>query len=550
MISLGCDVLVVGTGCAGYMAALEAARLGCSVLLVDKGLAGRNGCTVMAEQICAVLPSSAGGDSPEIHFQDTLRAGRGINDPELVRAMVETAPQSIALLVEMGVTFDRDERGGFLLDEMNGHSYPRALFHADITGKLIVDALRGEALRFGITTLEDLMVTSLTTQGGRIAGAIGLDWAQARPVALRAKAVVLATGGAGQMYPLTTNPAQSTGDGIALALRAGAAARDLEFYQFYPVTIIHPSTLRGSVLGISQFGRLYNARGERFMEKYAPEVMEGATRDILSQAMARELALGHGSPHGGLFLDVGGLKGELYDQYEEEVAACRSHGLDLRVDRVEVRPASHYAIGGVRITPQGETGIQGLYAAGETAGGAHGANRLGNNSLLDAVVFGGRAGRAAGLYARDQEQAALGSPEAEREETRLRSLVTRGTRKHCPLDIRTCLQEVMEESAGIIRREEGLRRAERELEALEMSLQEETGIASESLLFNLQLAEYLETENLLLYARALTAAALMRRESRGAHYREDYPEAEDSRWLRSIEIVLNGSGFALEAVAV
>ena len=549
MQAVQADVVVIGTGSAGYCAAIEAARSGCSVLVLDKGLAGRSGCSVSAEQIAAVIPGAAAGDSPEAHYRDTLAAGQGLNDARLVRIMVEEGGPCIARLEQLGVLFRRTPTGQYALDPMNGHSFPRSLYFRDITGKVMIDTLRGEALRLGVRTLEDVQVTALAGDGRSVSAAIGLDFQRGDTLLARARAVVIATGGAAQLYPLTTNPIQSTGDGLCLALKRGAVLKDLEFYQSYPISVVSPGTLRGFVLGISQFGRLYNAKGERFMEKYSP-ALESATRDVLSQAIASEIRAGNGGPGGGVYLDVTGLKDQIYEEYSDAVRLTRKHGIDLRTDRVEVRPAAHYAMGGIKIDERAETGVAGLFAAGEAAGGIHGANRLGNNSLLDTVVFGVRAGRFAAEYARQCSEPRVSRDEVQAEIGRLQALQNTRQRRYAPWEIRDRLQSVMEQKAGIIRNSSGLEAAESELQVLEAQLQRETGVSVPGGRFNRSLADYLETENLLLLARALIRAALERRETRGAHFREDCPNLDAKEGRQNLEFVLQKSRLVMSKAVV
>jgi fumarate reductase (CoM/CoB) subunit A len=549
MQAVQADVAVIGTGSAGYCAAIEAARSGCSVLVLDKGLAGRSGCSVSAEQIAAVIPGVAAGDSPEVHYRDTLAAGQGLNDTRLARIMVEEGEACIARLAEMGVLFKRTPAGDYALDPMNGHSFPRSLYFRDITGKVMIDTLRGEAQRLGVRTLEDVQITALAGDGTTVSAAIGLDFQRGDTLVARARAIVIATGGASQLYPLTTNPVQSTGDGLCLALKCGAVLKDLEFYQSYPISVVSPETLRGFVLGISQFGRLYNARGERFMEKYSPALLEAATRDVLSQAVASEIRAGNGGPGGGVYLDVTGLNDQIYEEYSDAVRLTRKHGIDLRADRVEVRPAAHYAMGGIKIDERTETGVAGLFAAGEATGGIHGANRLGNNSLLDTVVFGMRAGRFAAEYARQCAEPRVSMDAIQEETGRLQALLKTTNRRYAPWEIRSRLQNVMEQKAGIIRNAGELEAAQSELQALDDQLRHETGVSVSCGQFNRSLADYLETENLLLLARALVSAALERRESRGAHFREDYPRIGGDECRRNYEFVLKRGRLVMSQAA-
>lgn len=534
------EVLIVGSGIAGLMAGIEARERGCAARLLDKGLIGRSGCSVSAEQIAAVIPGQATLDSPQAHLRDTLQAGRGINDIKLAERMVADAPAAIHRLEQAGVSFDRTPAGRLCLEEMNGHRFPRSLLHGDTTGRAITTALRNHARRRGVALRPDVLVTALLASGRRAAGAVGVDFASGAPVVFRAKSVVLACGGAGQLYPLTTNPVQATGDGYILGFQAGAALRDMEFYQFYPAAVIHPASLRGFILGISQHGRLLNGRGERFMVRYAAREMEKATRDTLTLAVFREIRAGGGSPAGGVYLDATGLRAETYHRYRDALRVCRRHGVDLRRGPVEVAPAAHYCMGGIRIDAEGGTGVGGLYAAGEVAGGVHGANRLGNNSLLDAAVFGARAGASAAAWARQEPLPDPDRGSIDREVERVSEAAGRGPRRYAPLEIRRRLQAVMAGGVGIVRHRAGLERARAELEELQAAFDRQTGVAPGRLLFNRQLADFLETGFLLRLARIMVLAAAARPESRGAHYREDHPLPDDAHWLGSNEIELIG----------
>ena len=269
MDPLKTDILVIGSGGAGLLAAIEAANMGVLVTVVDKGIIGKSGSTVGAQQIAAAIPGQWEQDSATVHYQDTVASGQYVNDTRLVEILVKGAPGRIAQLEELGLIFDREADGKFKLMPMNGHTHPRSLFHSDITGKFMLDVMRVEAERLRVNMISDVAITSLISRDDRILGAVGLDFARGKPIAFHAKAVIIATGGAGQLYPLTSNPFQTTGDGIALALRSGAILRDLEFYQFYPVTVLSPQTLRGFAMGIAQFGRLYNSKDARFLARSA-----------------------------------------------------------------------------------------------------------------------------------------------------------------------------------------------------------------------------------------------------------------------------------------
>jgi fumarate reductase (CoM/CoB) subunit A len=541
MDPLRTDILVIGSGGAGLLAAVEAANMGASVTVVDKGLVGKSGSTVGAQQIAAAIPGQWEQDSAAVHYQDTVASGQRINDARLVKILVEDAPERIAQLEDLGLIFERRADGKFKLIPMNGHTHPRSLFHSDITGKLMLDVMRVAAGRLKVNMIHDVMITSLLCRDGWVLGAVGLDFGRGKPITFHAKAVIIATGGAGRLYPLTSNPVQTTGDGIALALRSGAVARDLEFYQFYPVTVLSPQTLRGFAMGIAQFGRLYNNENHRFMEKYDPKAMEGATRDRLSFGIFSEIRAGNGSKNGGVYLDVTGLAPDVYESFASEVELCAHHGIDLKKDRVEVSPCSHYFMGGILINENCEATIKGLYVAGEAAGGVHGANRLGNNSLTDAVVFGARAGRSAGAFVKREGFLSIDSGQTGSAIANISMLANKRSGSLQPSDVINQLQTIMWEKVGIIRNEKGLGTAIESISELEDRLAHDTRIISDRLLFNRQVNDYVEAENMLLLGKSIALAAMTRQESRGAHYREDYRESNDAKWLVNTEIVMDGS---------
>jgi fumarate reductase (CoM/CoB) subunit A len=543
------DLLVVGSGAAGFTAAIQAAREGCRVLLADRQLIGRSGCTVMAEQLAAVVPGQVEGDSPERHYRDTLEAGRGLCRPELVRLLVEEVFQRVSELEAAGLRLDRRADGTYALDRMNGHRYPRSLYHRDVTGRSIIRALRECARSLDVATRSDLLVTALLQGDEGLAGALAVDARSGDPVMIRSKSVLLATGGAAGLFAPNTNPAGATGDGLALALQAGALLEDLEFVQFYPACLAHPPAVRGSLLGISQYGRLLNNRNERFMESYDPEAMEATTRDRLSRAIAMELRSGRGTRNGGVYCDLTGLDRSLYDQYSSLIRSLHRRRVDIERERVEVCPAAHYTMGGVHTDENGETTVDRLFAAGEVASGVHGANRLGNNSLSETLVFGYRAGRSATRCCRKHGFARPNREQVDGELERVGALINRKPKRLAPAVIKERLQLLMGEHAGVLREETELAHAARELRRLQEQLRLETGIRPEHLVANLQLFDYLETENMLLLAGGLIEAARMRRESRGAQVRLDYPNQDDRQWLSHISVCMQAGTLRVESNA-
>jgi fumarate reductase (CoM/CoB) subunit A len=540
------DLLIVGSGAAGFMAAIRAAQEGCPVLLIDKQLPGRSGCTVMAEQLAAVVPGQIEGDSPEQHYRDTLEAGRGLCRPEMVRPLVEEIFQRVRELEEMGLILDRGANGSYAVDHMNGHRYPRSLHNRDVTGRSIIRTMSAFARKLGVEVRADLLVTALVEGEEGLAGALAVDARSGNPLMIRSKSVLLATGGAAGAFSPNTNPAGSSGDGLVLALEAGATLEDLEFVQFYPVCLAHPPAVRGSVLGISQYGRLLNGCNERFMDRYDPEDMEGATRDRLSQAIAMEIRSGRGTRNGGVFCDLTGLDRSLYGQYSSLARVLRLHGLDIESQPVEVCPAAHYTMGGMRVDENGGTSVDRLFVAGEAAAGVHGANRLGNNSLSETLVFGSRAGQSAARCCRSHGFSRPGRERLQEELERIAAPIRRKAKGLAPAVLKERLKLLMGEHAGVLRVEDGLSQAAAELAQLEEQLHLEAVVRPEHLVANLQLSDYFEARNMLLLARGIIESARMRRESRGAQVRLDFPQQDDRHWLRHISVSKRGGALRVE----
>jgi succinate dehydrogenase/fumarate reductase flavoprotein subunit len=540
------ELLIIGSGAAGFMAAIRAAQEGCRVLLADKQLIGRGGCTVMAEQLAAVVPSQIPGDSPEQHYRDTLEAGRGLCRPELVRILAEEVFERVRELEALGLRLDKRADGTYVLDQVNGHRYPRSLYNRDVTGRSVIRALRGAARDLGVVGRADLFVAALLEGEDGLAGALAVDARSGNPVMIQSKAVLLATGGAAGLFSPNTNPAGSTGDGLVLALQAGALLEDLEFVQFYPVCLSQPASVRGGVLGISQYGRLLNDRNERFMGHYYPEALEGTTRDRLSQAIAMEIRAGRGTRSGGVYCDLTGMDQSLYDQYSSLIRFLRRRGIDIETRPVEVCPAAHYTMGGVRTDEKGKTTVDRLFAAGEITSGVHGANRLGNNSLSETLVFGFRAGRSAARCCRKRGFSRPSSGQLAGELERIAAPIRRKPKELTPAVVKKRLQLLMSECAGVLRDEPRLARAGRELQQLQEQLRLEVGIRPEHLVANRQFYDYFETENMLLLSRGIIGAARLRRESRGAQFRLDYPNQDDLRWLTHISVTGRGGTLEVE----
>lgn len=555
MPRLTTEVMVIGGGAAGCRAAIAAADAGARVILVCKGSFGRCGTTNLAGSLyAAAIGHSDPADSIEVHYQDTIVGGGYIGDQDLVSVLVHEAPGSVYELEQYGVAWDKSG-DRFYQGPAPGHRFPRCLRYRDRNGWAIQRVLAREVERRGqISILDDFLVTRLLHANAAIAGAMGIDQRHGRFVIVEAPAVVLATGGAGQLYLVTSTETGATGDGLVLGYLAGAEIVNPEMHQFYPTGFVYPESLRGQLVATSSLwtkgARLYNARGERFMEKSFPLEKENVTRDKIAQAIYSEIAEGRGTPHGGVWLETSWIDG--WD--EQRYLLSRSFVLPeklfgIRTDRLEVAPTYHFTLGGLKIDAQCRTAVRGLYAAGEVAGGLHGANRLGGNALAECVVFGKIAGRQAAEYARTSSLPPMPAEQVEEEQARLLKLLKdrpNGTR---PCHLMGELKRIMWERAGIVRDERGLREALNAIGSLREGLRR-LRVAQEGLVHNLDLAEAVELTNMLVLAKLVVGAGLLRDESRGAHFRRDHPGRDDRRWLANIVAVRKGDedDFRIEPV--
>ncbi len=551
------DVIVIGAGGAGLRAAIEASSLGCSVGLVCKSLLGKAH-TVMAEGgIAAALAHVDPQDGWETHFKDTMKGGSFLNHWRMAQLHAQEAPERVRELEQWGALFDRTPDGRILQRAFGGHTWKRLAHVGDRTGLEMIRALQDRGVHQGLDVHMELTVTKLFTDGGRIAGALAYRRDNGTFVLFRCKAVVIATGGVGKAYKVTSNSWEYTGDGQALAYHAGAELIDMEFLQFHPTGMVWPPGVMGILVteGVrGEGGILRNSLGERFMWKYLPEArrpeyaadedearrwveaaVEGeqtdarrppelSTRDNVARAIYTEVREGRGTPHGGAFLDISYMPADrvkkklpsMYHQFKDLA------DVDITVGPMEVGPTTHYMMGGIRVEPDtGAATVPGLFAAGEASAGMHGANRLGGNSLSDLVVFGKRAGVGAARYATDL----LGAPkvaeaEVEAEIAEMLAPFARTTGE-TPYDVHEALQDSMGRGVGIFRVQEDLELALRELEALKDRVARVRVAGSRS--FNPGWHLSRDLRNLLLVSEAIARSALLRKESRGAHSRLDFP---------------------------
>lgn len=501
-------VLVIGSGGAGIRAAVEAEKYG-DVTLISKTITGKGGCTVMAEGgYNAVL---ADADSISTHFVDTIKGGAYLNDPALVDALVSDAPNRIRDLFNWGAVFDLTDDDIIAQRPFGGQRFPRTCYAGDHTGHEIVMTLLERLRGSSVEIRDETTALELIKDGDEVVGAITVDRNGELGV-IMADAVILATGGAGQLYNVTTNSTAGTGDGYALGFRAGAKLIDMEQVQFHPTGAVYPADSRGRLITEAvrgEGGILLNASGERFMEKYDPARMELSTRDIVARAIATEILEGRGTASGGVYLDVTHLpRSQIETRLPVMLQQFLQFGCDIRVEPMEVAPTAHHFMGGIAITPSGQTSVSHLFACGEVTGGVHGANRLGGNALADTQVFGRRAGISAvkcGVSVRHLDKAAIDAAEA-----KVSSFYDGDT---AIPQLKKSLKLLMWNNVGIYRNELDLKVAEREISKMRSA---KLKITSPH-----EVADAVVMENMLTVASLVVSGALLRRESRGAHSRTD-----------------------------
>jgi succinate dehydrogenase / fumarate reductase flavoprotein subunit len=534
------DILIIGAGLAGMRAAV-AASPDLDVAVMSKVHPVRSHSVAAQGGINAALGED---DSWEAHAYDTTKGGLYLGDQDAIEAMCREAPEDILELERLGVIFSRNEEGRIAQRPFGGAGFPRTCYAADRTGHAILHAMYEQLLKRRIAVYEEWYVTTLIVEEGVCRGVVAWDLIHGGLHAIRAKAVILATGGSGRVFLTSTNAVINTGDGMALAYRAGAPLADMEFVQF------HPTTLKGTGILITEGARgeggyLLNTLGERFMKVYAPQQMELATRSTVSLAIGQEILEGRGVD-GCVLLDLRHLGRQRILERLPQIRALAMEfaGLDPIETPIPVRPGAHYQMGGVRTNQWTETGIPGLYAAGECACvSVHGANRLGGNSLLETIVFGRRAGIRAGEYVRTVAPQALRNDQLTIEQTRVQRLLAQEGSVRA-WQLREELGQTMSLNLGLVRTQESMSAALSAISALTQRAASMT-VQDKGQVFNTDLVQALELECLLDVAETIVTSALARQESRGAHYRSDYPVRDDQQWLKHSLICRTPGGTAL-----
>jgi len=567
------DVLVIGAGGAGLRAAIEASATGVSVGLVCKSLLGKAH-TVMAEGgIAAALANVDERDNWKVHFADTMRGGQYVNQWRMAELHAKEAPDRVRELEAWGAVFDRTKDGRILQRNFGGHKYPRLAHVGDRTGLEMIRTLQDHGVHQGIEVYMEHTILSVLKDGDRVVGAFGYERERGRFRIFRAKAIVLATGGIGRAYKITSNSWEYTGDGHSLAYDAGAELIDMEFIQFHPTGMVWPPSVQGILVTESvrgEGGILTNKEGKRFMfdsipENYRAQTADNAeegwrycqadknarrppellTRDHIARCIVREIKEGRGSPHGGVYLDISWIKQKLPNaaEYIKKKLPSMYHqfkqlaDIDITEQPMEVGPTTHYIMGGIHVDPDKQMSrVPGLFAAGECAAGINGANRLGGNSLSDLLVFGKRAGEFAATFAKENQHGKIDNDKID--------IVAREALKpfeqtsgENPYEVQKDLQETMQDRVGIVRNESEMRSA---LERLQEFWQraDRAGVTGHRE-FNPGWHTALDLKNLLTVSEAITLAALERKESRGAQFREDYPN-KDERFSKVNTMISKG----------
>ncbi|RLI58036.1 MAG: fumarate reductase/succinate dehydrogenase flavoprotein subunit [Candidatus Thorarchaeota archaeon] len=519
-----CDVLVVGAGGAGCRAAIEAANRNLDVIIISKELLGKAH-TAMAEGGYNVsLGNVDPDDNPETHFKDTIVGGNYLNNQKLAEILVEQASRRVFDLEDMGAVFDRTPEGKIAQRTFGKQSWRRTAYASDRTGSEIMVTLTEAIRKTSVRVFDEVFATRLLVTDGKIAGVCAVDLKYGDYLVFRAKSVVMATGGAGRIFKVTSNAQLDVGDGYGMAYEAGCDMVDMEMIQFHPTGMVKPESARGRLVTEAvrgEGGILLNSEGERFMHRYYPQVMELAGRDQVARSIMTEVLEGRGSPDGGAYLSIAHLPRSIIEfRLESMIEQFEDAGVDIRNEPMEVSPTAHHFMGGIKIDVDASTTIPGLYAAGECTGGVHGGNRLGGNALADTQVFGAISGESAAEYAKNHAHLGVNHDEVLEEFQRLEAMLSR-KEGISPADARDELTELMWSKVQIFRKEEDLQEAVNELRRIEKEVVPNIKVDVPLKRFNPGWHQAIEFVHMVTTARMVAEAALMRKGSRGAHYRVD-----------------------------
>ncbi len=554
---LNTDILIIGAGGAGLRAAIEAYDRNnkTKIIIVSKSLLGKAH-TVMAEGgIAASIGDVDSKDNWKVHFADTLREGVYLGNWKMIEILVKEVPERIYELEQYGALFDRTKEGKIMQRAFGAHTYKRLCHIGDKTGLEIIRVLEVQILKRNITILDELQITKIFKNNNKVIGAIGIDFKTGKFVVINCNAVIIASGGSGKLYKITSNSLESTGDGLVLAYDLGCELSDMEMVQFHPTGMVYPQGVKGLLVteGIrGEGGILLNNKNERFMKKYSPEKMELDARDIVARAIYNEIKIGNGTEHNGVYLDISHkgasfIKKKLpamYEQYKEFA------DIDITKQKMEVAPTVHYHMGGIKVNPEtNETNIKGVFAAGEVASGVHGANRLGGNSLADILVFGRRTGISCSKYIQkikkktNNKISKIMQIQINEEIKRIYSYLNSNLKKSkikqkinkkiLIYELLDSLKITMNNNVEIIKNQEGLTKALSKVYEIRKILEIKDSKVNGTTLYNRGLFARLELENELIIAECIIKSAIKRKESRGTHFRTDFPK-KSKEWKKNI----------------
>ncbi|MFO7836112.1 MAG: FAD-binding protein [Candidatus Thorarchaeota archaeon] len=519
-----CDVLVVGAGGAGCRAAIEAEQNNADVIMLSKEMLGKAHTSMAEGGMNVAIGNVDPDDDSSVHFKDTVVGGNYINNQELVEILVDEAPDRIYDLEDMGAVFDRTPQGKIAQRPFGKQTYRRTAYASDRTGSEIMVTLTEAIRKRSVRVFDEMFATKILVKDGRAAGVTAIDLKYGDYIVFRAKSIVMATGGAGRVFKVTSNAALDVGDGYAMAYEAGCDMIDMEMVQFHPTGMVRPESAKGRLVTEAvrgEGGILLNNKGERFMDKYYPKVMELAGRDQVARSIMTEVREGRGSPDGGVYLSIAHLPKRIIEyRLESMIEQFGDAGVDIRNEPMQVSPTAHHFMGGIKVDTNASSTLPGLYAAGECMGGLHGGNRLGGNALADTQVFGALAGANAARFAKEHVLPGMDIQDVKKEFNRVEAMLRRKD-GISPADARDELTSLMWDKVQIFREDKGLAKAVEELKRIEKEVVPNIKVDVPIKRFNPGWHQAIEFGHMVITSRLVAEAAFMRKDSRGAHYRSD-----------------------------